>query len=169
MTFEEIVGIIVGLVFWYLWAFVNITMTARDVSTITDSKSTLQLLPIHTWVFAGPIIFFLISGRYLISRGVIDDRKKMDDIISIKSSLIGFFLWLALMIFAYFLNIQVDPNASDFGGFVTILLIYLYMEKRVSKAQNLTDLTFTKLILIYMLLNTILTAFNFFSRISELW
>jgi hypothetical protein len=162
IAFEEAVGIIIGLVLWYLWAFVNMAMSTKNIATITiiDRTTSLHFLPIHSWIFAGPAIFFISLCQYLVSHSVIDEKKKTEDIISIKSNLIGFFLWLILLIFAYLLNIQINSYISQIGGFLTILLIYLYMEKKVAK-QKLSDVTFTKLLLILLMLNTLINAFQY--------
>lgn len=162
IAFEETIGIIIGLMLWYLWAFVNMVMSMKNIATITitDRTTSLHFLSINSWIFAGPTIFFISLCQYLISYSVIDEKKKTEDIISIKSSLIGFFLWLILLIFAYLLNIQINSYISQIGGFFTILLIYLYMEKKVTK-QKLSDITFTKLLLILLMLNTLLNAFQY--------
>jgi hypothetical protein len=137
-------------------------MSMKNIATINinDRTTSLYFLSIHSWIFTGPTIFFLSLCQYLISHSVIDEKKKTEDIISIKSGLIGFFLWLMLLILAYLLSIQINPYVSQIGGFFTILLIYLYMEKKVAK-QKLSDVTFTKLLLIILMLNILINYFQY--------
>lgn len=125
---EEIIGLLIGLVFWYLWLFVVITMSF-EINFYAQTQ-------ISIWVSIGLLILFMFIGHYIVSSGVIDEKKRIEDIVIIKSNLIGYFLWLILMIFAYLLNIEVSSNASLAGGYIAIFLIYLYMKKRVIKAER---------------------------------
>ncbi len=122
---EEIIGILVGVVVWYFWVFVVITMSF-EVNFYSQNQ-------IITWIFMGVLVLFIITGHYIASSGVINEKKKVEDILGIKSNLIGYFLWLILMIFAYILNIEVSSNASLAGGYITIFLVYLYMRKGLTE------------------------------------
>jgi hypothetical protein len=125
---EEIIGILVGAVLWYLLTVVLI---------VTSVKLSIPN-QIIIWVDVGLLILFMSAGHYLVSSGVIDEKSRIEDIVSIKSNLIGYFLWLIFMIFAYLLNIEISSNASIIGGYITIFLIFLYMRSRALKRKGIS-------------------------------
>jgi len=85
---------------------------------------------IVVWVNTGLIVFFIILGHYIVSRKVIDEKKRTEDIRGLKSNLLGFFLWLIFIIIATLLDIEINRTAITVGGYITILLILLYMNKK---------------------------------------
>ncbi len=123
---EEIIGILIGLVFWYFWAFIIITMSVE----INVSHE------IAAWVFMGVLILFLITGHYSLSRNVINEKQRVEDLAGIKSNLIGYFLWLILLISAYLLKIEISSNISLAGGYVITLLIYLCIRNKELKRRD---------------------------------
>lgn len=124
---EEIFGLMLGVVL----SFIMSTLTS---GVLHFSNQTV------TWVNIGLTIFFITLGHYIISRKVIDEKKRTGDIIGLKSNLLGFFLWLIVIMIVTLLNIEINQTAIIAGGYITILLIYLYMEKREVKTQNLTQI-----------------------------
>lgn len=79
---EEIIGMLVGAVFWYLWTFVIIAINFRI--SIPNQRIT--------WVNVGLLVFFIISEHYILSNEIIDEEKRIEDRIGLKSNLIGYFL-----------------------------------------------------------------------------
>jgi uncharacterized membrane protein (GlpM family) len=118
---EEIIGTLLGAFVWFLLVF------------IADAKIPLFTVSgqIRIWLVMGLFILFMIVGHYIVSKNVINEKKRIDDIAGIKSHLIGYFLWLILMIFAYLLNIKISSYASLIGGYTVILLIFLYMKRKM--------------------------------------
>jgi uncharacterized membrane-anchored protein len=92
------------------------------------------------WINIGLTVFFITLGHYIVSRKVIDEKKRIEDIIGLKSNLLGFFLWLIVIMVVTLLNIEINQTAIIAGGYITILLIYLYMEKREVKTQNIMQI-----------------------------
>jgi len=125
---EEIIGIFVGTALWYLLTIVLIVMSI-------DYKIPNQII---IWVDMGLLILFMSAGHYLVSRGVIDEKSRIEDLASIKSNLVGYFLWLVFVIFAYLLNIEISSNASIIGGYIIIFLIFLYMRNRALKQKGIS-------------------------------
>lgn len=120
---EEILGLLSGIVLSYIMFILSMLMS--DVLLFSNQ--------IVVWVNIGLVVFFLILGHYIVSRKVIDEKKRTEDIIGLKSNLLGFFLWLIVIIIATLLNIEINPTAIRTGGYLTILLItliLLYMNKK---------------------------------------
>lgn len=124
---EEILGLILGAIL----SFIMSMLTSRVLHFSNQ---------IVIWVNIGLIIFFIILGHYIVSRKVIDEKKRTEDIIGLKSNILGFFLWFIVIIIATLLNIEINQTAIIAGGYITILLIYLYMEKREVKTQKLMQI-----------------------------
>ncbi|MGB9928419.1 MAG: hypothetical protein ACPK85_08445 [Methanosarcina sp.] len=126
---REIIGMFVGVGFWYLCLFLVVTASGgMNISSSSDQ--------IINWIFTGLFILFMILGHYIFSSDIIDEKNRIEDIVGIKSNLIGYFLWLILMVFAYLLNIEISSNASIIGGYTTIFLIFLYMRNRAFKTER---------------------------------
>ncbi|WP_048120873.1 hypothetical protein [Methanosarcina vacuolata] len=127
---EEIFGLVLGAVFSFI--MFRLSFKTSDVLHFSNQ--------IVIWVNIGLTIFFIILGHYIVSRKVIDEKKRIEDIIGLKSNLLGFFLWLIVIIIATLLKIEINKTAIISGGYITILLITLYMEKREVKTQSLMQI-----------------------------
>jgi hypothetical protein len=90
---EEIFGLMLGCVLSFI------------ISMLTSSLLHFSN-QIVTWVKIGLIVFLILLGHYIVSRKVIDEKKRNEDIIGLKSNLLGFFLWLIIIIIATLLNIE---------------------------------------------------------------
>lgn len=119
---EEIFGLILGIVL----SFIMFRLSFKTSEVLNFSNQ------IVIWVNTGFIVFFIIFGHYIVSRKVIDEKKRNEDIIGLKSNLLGFFLWFTVIIIVTLLNIEINRAAIMAGGYLTILLITLYMNKKVT-------------------------------------
>ncbi|KKG13534.1 hypothetical protein EO98_05335 [Methanosarcina sp. 2.H.T.1A.6] len=119
---EEIFGLMLGIVLSFI--MFRLSFKTSDVLHFSNQ--------IVVWVNTGLIVFFIIVGHYIVSRKVIDEKKRTDDIIGLKSNLLGFFIWLIVIIIATLLNIEINQTTIITGGYLTILLILLYMNKKVT-------------------------------------
>lgn len=120
---EEIFGLILGIVL----SFIMFRLSFKMSEVLHFSNQ------IVIWVNTGFIVFFIIFGHYIVSRKVIDEKKRNEDIIGLKSNLLGFFLWFTVIIIVTLLNIEINRAAIMAGGYLTILLItliLLYMNKK---------------------------------------
>ncbi|PAV12089.1 hypothetical protein ASJ81_07835 [Methanosarcina spelaei] len=127
---EEIFGLVLGAVL----NFILLRLSFQIIDVLHFSNQ------IVVWVNTGLIVFFIILGHYIVSRKVIDEKKRTEDIRGLKSNLLGFFLWLIVIIIATLLNIEINKTVITTGGYITILLIILYMKKREVKTQNLMQI-----------------------------
>lgn len=116
---EESLGLMLGVVLSFI--MFNMSIKTSDVLHFSNQ--------IVIWVNIGLIVFFIILGHYIVSRKVIDEKKRTEDIIGLKSNLLGFFVWLIVIIVATLLKIELSSTAIMTGGYITILLIFIYMSK----------------------------------------
>ncbi|WP_243684939.1 hypothetical protein [Methanosarcina barkeri] len=91
---------------------------------------------IIVWVTVGLAALMVTTGHYIVSRKVIDEKTRNEDIIAIKGNLIGYFLWIIVLIIADLLKIGISTFVMLVGGYATILLVLVYMDKRVIKEQK---------------------------------
>lgn len=122
---EEIFGLMLGCVLSFI------------ISMLTSSLLHFSN-QIVTWVKIGLIVFLILLGHYIVSRKVIDEKKRNEDIIGLKSNLLGFFLWFIIIIIATLLNIEINPIAIMAGGYLMILLIFMYMKKGANNQKNIS-------------------------------
>jgi hypothetical protein len=116
---EETSGLMLGVILSFI--MFNMSIKTSDVLHFSNQ--------IVVWVNIGLIVFFIILGHYIVSRKVIDEKKRTEDIIGLKSNLLGFFVWLIVIIVATLLKIELSSTAIMTGGYITILLIFIYMSK----------------------------------------
>ena len=90
------------------------------------------LTQISYWVLVGPVVFFVIAFSYFVAQRVIDESRKTEHIVGIKSSIIGFSLWFIVIISTYLVNIRINVTTNLIGGYATMLLVMYYMEKCVN-------------------------------------
>jgi len=123
---EENTGIIFGsILFFIVMALILKTSTLLNISN-----------QIIVWVTVGLAALMVTTGHYIVSRKVIDEKKRTEDIIVIKGNLIGYFLWIIVLIIANLLKIEISTFVMLVGGYATILLVLVYMNKRVIKEQK---------------------------------
>lgn len=123
---EENSGIIFGSVlFFVVMALILKTSTLLNISN-----------QIIVWVTVGLAALMVTTGHYIVSRKVIDEKTRNEDIIAIKGNLIGYFLWIIVLIIANLLKIGISTFVMLVGGYATILLVLVYINKRVVKEQK---------------------------------
>ncbi len=138
---KELLGYMVGFIVYLIWSF-SVFMSVEKITPILD------------WIMYGPIVFFLTSCHYLLSKNVISAIKKIDDKISILSNVIGLVLWSAVIVIISPQYILIsDVNLA--GGYVLIVLIYFISRSLLAEAQRSKEFTFNYFILLIMIFNHI--------------
>ncbi|WP_048121826.1 hypothetical protein [Methanosarcina barkeri] len=123
---EENSGIIFGgVLFFIVMALILKTSTLLNIFN-----------QIIVWVTVGLAALMVTTGHYIVSRKVIDEKTRNEDIITIKGNLIGYFLWIIVLIIANLFKIEISTFVMLVGGYATILLVLVYMNKRVVKEQK---------------------------------
>jgi len=128
---EELIGILIGGVFFYIWAFVILIAGFGNIKYISD------------WTIAGMLPFFLIAGHYLIAGNTIKKIKKIDDKVSIKSLLVGFFLWLIVTIILSLAKTEANFYVVLAGGYFIMLVIYSYLRSKIVESDKYKSFTAT--------------------------
>lgn len=135
---EEIYGLLIGIVCCYSWIFMIMDLKMKFFSTdLVTNGTTITIAynwgQVDNWLEAGIIPLFLIAGHYFASSKVISENKKVKEIIGMKSSLLGFFIWLIVTITTFLLEINMSYKITLAGGYITIVLIYLFMKININR------------------------------------
>lgn len=81
--------------------------------------------PMILWLTAGVLPFFLIVGHYLLYSNTIGGIEKTHDIMAMKSTLLGFFIWLLVTVITSLFNINISYSINIGGGYLTMLIVFL--------------------------------------------
>lgn len=139
---EEIIGMLIGGVFFYLWA----------LAVIVASLELGNIEHVVDWAIAGLLPFFLIIGHYLIAGNVIEKNKKIEDKVSIKSNIIGFFMWWLITIMLTLTNTKISYYVVLAGGYITILIIYLHLRSKIVEPDKYKGFPANYAVLVLVLL-----------------
>ncbi|WP_370575651.1 hypothetical protein [Methanomethylovorans sp.] len=120
--FIELIGAFFGAIFCFIWAFIVLAV-----------KSPQDLGQIDEWLTLGSIIFFVTLGHYLFSRDLVSEKRRIDDIVGLRSTLWGYFLWLIIMILTYRPDVDINSTYTVGAGYLFILLIHLLMKRNYYK------------------------------------
>jgi hypothetical protein len=124
---EETLGLIVGIILFFIIATLII-----ETGILLNISNQIVI-----WVTIGLAALMMTIGHYVVSKKVIDEKTRNEDIIAIKGNLIGYFLWLIVIIIANLLKIEIKPFVMIVGGYITILLALVYIDKRTIKSKVL--------------------------------
>ncbi|NPE29413.1 hypothetical protein HNV12_15935 [Methanococcoides sp. SA1] len=124
---EECYGIFIGLLCWLIYLFTLMDLIIFSPILYTHQTGFSQ---IGQWILWGPMFIFMYVGTYIISKKVIDNERKIEYIVAVKSSIIGFIVWMTVMSTAYLFNIEISQTPNLSGGWITIGLIYYYIKIR---------------------------------------
>lgn len=119
--FIELIGSIFGAIFCFIWMFFVLAIQPQDLGQIT------------LWFTMGPIIFFVTLGHYIFSRDLVSEKRRIDDIVGLRSTLWGYFLWLIVMILTYRPDVDISSTFTIGAGYLFILLIHLLMKRNYYK------------------------------------
>jgi hypothetical protein len=108
--FIELIGAFFGAIFCFICVFF-----------VLAAKSPQDLGQIDEWLILGPVVFFVTLGHYLFSRDLVSEKRRIDDIVGLKSTSWGYFLWLIVMILTYRQEADISSTYTVGGGYLFIL------------------------------------------------
>ena len=82
------------------------------------------------WVMIGPAVIFPLYGQYIFAKNVISEKERKERLSGIKVSILGFLIWLVVMILTYLLNVDFGSSRNmlfigSVAGFIVMLIIIL--------------------------------------------
>ncbi len=129
MKNKEILGVLLFIV-WIviLNGIAFIFLSEKNTINGTEITKIKDLGQIFSWLTAGMLLFFLVIGHYLLYSSTVGGMEKTSDIIAMKSTLLGFFIWLLIVVLIYLLKINIPFWISVAGGYFTILIIFFLIK-----------------------------------------
>jgi Na+/melibiose symporter-like transporter len=98
------------------------------------SNNSTGLSQICFWILLGPIIFFIMLFTLFFSKIITKEEymeeEKLEQVLDLKSIIIGFFIWLIILVATYLLNIEFSQFTNEIGGLATMLVVMTYMRKK---------------------------------------
>lgn len=131
---QELFGILFGVILFFIWLFIltvieymlfseKTIIQGTEITKITISGQVIE------WLHVGVILFFIIVGHYLLYSKNVGGIEKNQDIIAMKSNLLGFLIWLFVSVITYILQIRIPYLINIGGGYFTIIFLYLLMKR----------------------------------------
>jgi hypothetical protein len=120
---EENLGILFGCILFFI-----VMALILEISSVLNISNQVVV-----WITVGLAALMVTIGHYIVSKKVIDKKKRTEDIMVIKGNLIGYFLWLIILIIANLLSIEISTIVMLVGGYATILLVLIFMNHRAIK------------------------------------
>ncbi|WP_011306452.1 hypothetical protein [Methanosarcina barkeri] len=133
---QEVAGVLFGVVLFYSWLIFiyNIKLSFFSEMTVVNGNEITKAQywgQVDQWLGIGLILFFLIFGHYLFYSKNMNRIEKNSDIVGMKSSLIGFILWLLIAIITFLSKITIPYSLNIAGGYIIIIFIYVIMKKNL--------------------------------------
>jgi len=94
-----------------------------------QSLSYIIQNPLIAWLNIGLILFFVYAGNYLLYSRKLGGIETVRSMIFLKSSILGFLIWLSVIGILFFMRCDVPYLINGFGGFLTIIVVYVLWNK----------------------------------------
>jgi len=111
-----ILGILLVIIWIALLLFVQNALFPRQVFTEN---------PFTAWLTVGLMPFVAMAGNYLIYYRKLGDIKTVRSVILLKSNLLGFLLWFAVLGVLHLAGYAISYRVNAIGGLLVILVLYL--------------------------------------------
>jgi hypothetical protein len=133
MKNKEIIGVLFGILLFIAWIIILnfiafILFSDKNIINGSEITKIRDMGQIFYWLTAGVLPFFLVVGHYLLYSSTADSMDKINDMIAIKSTLLGFSVWLLIIAISFLLKINVSFWISTAGGYFTIVIIFVLIK-----------------------------------------
>lgn len=87
-------------------------------------KSTITLNPIFNWLMAGLFLVFFFVSQYILCNNLTEYDEKINYLRDAKITLMGFSLWLVVIMGFFLFQMNIDYYINLAGGYLTIIIMY---------------------------------------------
>lgn len=131
----KILGLLVGIILFFIWLYIlnsiqYLFFSEKEIiqgNEVVRVRISQQYLQVIDWLAVGLLPFFLIAGYYLLYSKTLGDIEKTG-VVEIKSILIGFSLWLLVIVIISLIKINIPYDINLAGGFLIMLITYLLIK-----------------------------------------
>jgi len=121
---NRIIGPIFGVLLCIIWIAFLIS-----IERVIFPHQSFVHKPLIAWLNMGLIPFFVNAGNYLLYSRKLGNIETVRSMIFLKSCLLGFLIWLSVIGILYFMRCDVPYLINGFGGFLTIIVVYVLWNK----------------------------------------
>jgi len=141
---KAIIGTSFGIVLFFVWLYLlnDIQFYLFSVKELVNGTEVIgvkypkQYLPIITWFTHGVFLFFLFLGNYLLFSRTEGGLEKRNDIMAMKSILIGYFIWLCVTLIISLLAINISYRINIVAGILTMIIVYFFMKNTIANIEG---------------------------------
>ncbi|MCK5267847.1 MAG: hypothetical protein KAR07_06755 [Spirochaetes bacterium] len=125
-----ILGSILSLILYYGWIIILTVVeftffSEKEVIFGTEVvKSTISNNPIFNWLMAGLFLVFFFASQYILCNNSTEHKEKINYLRDMKITLMGFSLWLVVIMGLLLFQINIDYYVNIGGGYLAILIIH---------------------------------------------
>ncbi len=84
---------------------------------------------IRTWLIAGLLPFFVLSGHYLFTREEMPEAELLLNRSGLAASASGFLLWLAVLAVLEVMGVAVADPYNVAGGYLIIFVLFVFLRR----------------------------------------
>ncbi|MCD4845845.1 MAG: hypothetical protein K8R25_15295 [Methanosarcinales archaeon] len=135
-----IIGTLFGIVLYFVFSYLIINIefilfsekelvNGIEVGVVHFPK---QYVPMHSWITFGVFPLFLVVGQYLLYGITEGGSEKKNEIMAMKSILIGYFIWIPVTLIIGLLAINIPDRIYTIAGFLTMIIVYFFMKNKIA-------------------------------------
>ncbi|WP_342676990.1 hypothetical protein [Methanofollis sp. UBA420] len=131
---DKALGVLFGVILYGIWALALTYLCALFVParTMIDSQTVW-------WFIVGPVIFFVVAGRYLLYDRRAGRRQETEGRLGMMSALSGFIIWLLVVTALEMSGAVVPALANGLGGFCLIFIsAFLFPHLMCARGQGIS-------------------------------
>lgn len=138
---EAIIGTSFGFVlyFVFLYLIINIEFILFSEKELVNGIEVVgvhfqkQYVPIYSWITFGVFPLFLVLGQYLLYGRTEGESEKKNEIMAMKSIIIGYFIWLPVTLIISLLAINIPYRIYIIAGFLTMIIVYFFIKNKIAR------------------------------------
>jgi len=127
-----ILGGIISLILTYSWIVIILIAVSffyftEEVVVIGGNEvvlGTVTINPIFDWAMMGPFLVFFFASQYILCNNSIEHKEKINYLRDMKITLMGFSLWLVIIMGLFLFQMNINYYVNIGGGYLAILIIY---------------------------------------------
>ncbi len=111
-----ILGSIISLILSFSWIFI---LTALGFTFFYGKIDSIIM-----WLIIGPYLVYFFASQYILCNNSTEHKEKINYLRDMKITLMGFSLWLVVIMGFFLFQMNIDYYVNIGGGYLTILIIY---------------------------------------------
>ena len=138
---EAIIGTSVGIALYFIWLYLLtkiefILFSEKELVNgieVVGVHFQKQYVPIYSWITFGVFPLFLVLGQYLLYGRTEGESEKKNEIMAMKSIIIGYFIWLPVTLIISLFAINIPYRIYIMAGFLTMIIVYFFIKNKIAR------------------------------------